>query len=57
MTVVHGTCPTGADALADAWARAHGVPVERHPAQRHPTEDFGPWPGADPRRSTFMVGL
>jgi hypothetical protein len=35
LTVVHGACPTGADAIADAWCRAPGneaVTVERHPA-------------------------
>jgi hypothetical protein len=35
LTVVHGACPRGADAIADAWAIAHhseGVRVERHPA-------------------------
>jgi hypothetical protein len=30
--LVHGACPTGVDALADAWARDRGVPVEPHPA-------------------------
>ncbi|MEU1863677.1 SLOG family protein [Streptomyces gardneri] len=48
ITFVHGHCPDGADSLADAWARANGVTVEPHPAQRHPTQDFGPWPGAGP---------
>ncbi|MBT0771365.1 DUF2493 domain-containing protein [Kineosporia sp. J2-2] len=33
LVVVHGACPTGADAIAAAWARAHDVPVEAHPAQ------------------------
>lgn len=31
-TVVHGACPTGADAQADYWARYRGLTVERHPA-------------------------
>jgi hypothetical protein len=31
-TLVHGACPTGADQIADAWAKQRGVPVERHPA-------------------------
>ncbi|MFB6934553.1 hypothetical protein [Streptomyces chartreusis] len=31
--------------------------IEQHPAQRHPTEDFGPWPGAGPRRNAHMVSL
>ncbi|WP_328436946.1 DUF2493 domain-containing protein [Streptomyces sp. NBC_00444] len=62
LTVVHGACPTGADAIANEWAewhREHGqaIDIERHPAQGHPTEDFGPWPGAGPRRNAHMVGL
>ena len=37
IVVVHGACPRGADALADAWAREMGLPVEPHPAdwQQH----------------------
>jgi len=40
LTVAHGACKSGADALANAWAVWHernntdiGVHVERHPAQ------------------------
>jgi hypothetical protein len=32
MTVVHGACPTGADAHADLWALQHAFINERHPA-------------------------
>lgn len=32
ITVVHGHCPTGADAIADRFAQQWGVTVERHPA-------------------------
>lgn len=32
LVIVHGYCPRGADAMADQWARAHGITVERHPA-------------------------
>lgn len=33
VVVIHGDCPTGADALANLWAhRRPGVRVERHPA-------------------------
>jgi hypothetical protein len=32
LVVVHGACPTGADALADAWCVANDVQVERYPA-------------------------
>lgn len=31
--LVHGACPTGADAIADAFAVEMGWTVERHPAQ------------------------
>lgn len=60
--VVHGACPSGADWHADhyaRWMRGKGVAidVERHPAQGHPDQDFGPWPGAGPRRNAHMVGL
>jgi SLOG family YspA-like protein len=26
-TVIHGGCPTGADSMADRWAKSNGVPV------------------------------
>lgn len=32
VTVIHGACPTGADAMADRLARDHGFTVEPHPA-------------------------
>ncbi|SFD13519.1 SLOG family protein [Streptomyces aidingensis] len=62
LVVVHGACPTGADRHADQLARqmrARGMPVdiEPHPAVGHPTEDFGPWPGAGPRRNAHMIAL
>lgn len=62
LVVVHGACPTGVDQIADEWANWHrdrgaAFDIERHPAQGHPSEDFGPWPGAGPRRNAFMVGL
>lgn len=31
-TIVHGGCPTGADAIAHSYATANGMPVEVHPA-------------------------
>lgn len=62
LLVVHGHCPTGADRHADIWVArmrldGHPVEAERHPAQNHPTEDFGPWPGAGPRRNRYMTSL
>jgi hypothetical protein len=62
LVVVHGACRTGADAQAADWAAVAGqfttrVALEGHPAQDHPTQDFGPWPGAGPRRNAYMVGL
>lgn len=61
LTVVHGACPTGADAIASWWVRQFSrnldVTEEKHPAQRHPQRDFGSWPAAGPRRNAFMVGL
>lgn len=32
VTIVHGDCPTGADAMADEFARKFGYKVESHPA-------------------------
>lgn len=32
LTIVHGACPTGADAIADAWAQRFSFINERHPA-------------------------
>ncbi|CAM5391929.1 hypothetical protein STENM36S_06338 [Streptomyces tendae] len=62
LVVVHGACPTGADLHAAQWADIAGqfsrqVTAEDHPAQGHPTQDFGPWPAAGPRRNAYMVNL
>jgi hypothetical protein len=63
FVVVTGGCPTGADWMASDWvanmleAEMGDVREEEHPAQNHPTEYFGPWPGAGPRRNAHMVGL
>lgn len=32
IVVVHGACPTGADAHAHNWALRYGIAVEQHPA-------------------------
>ncbi|MEU4256300.1 SLOG family protein [Streptomyces fradiae] len=62
ILVVHGACPTGADRHADTHARqlrngGVSIDIERHPAKGHPTQDFGPWPCAGPRRNAHMVSL
>jgi hypothetical protein len=54
-TIVHGACPTGADAIASQWTRAHrviGLTEEMHPAHWR-------WHGraAGPRRNAEMVNL
>lgn len=49
VTVVHGGCPTGADAHADAAARAAGHQPEDHPA------DWSTGRSAGPRRNAAMV--
>ncbi|WP_329472684.1 DUF2493 domain-containing protein [Streptomyces sp. NBC_01723] len=62
LIVVHGACPTGADLHAAQWADVASqftrqVTAEHHPAQGHPTQNFGPWPEAGPRRNAYMVSL
>jgi SLOG family YspA-like protein len=51
FTVVHGHCPTGADAIADHVARSWGCEVERHPA------DWSKGRKAGPARNAAMVAL
>ncbi len=51
--LVHGACPTGVDAFADAWGRELGdVWVESYPAHL-----FGKWPQCGPIRNEHMVSL
>jgi hypothetical protein len=57
VVIVHGACPHGADRIADIWARNRGMRIERHPAENHPTKDFGPWPYCGPLRNQYMVQL
>lgn len=59
VVFVHGACPTGADAIADGILRQWGFAgsIEAHPAQDHPTEKFGTWPGCGPKRNAHMVNL
>jgi hypothetical protein len=52
LIIVHGLCPTGADRMADNWARIYGATREGHRA-----EDFGPWPRCGPIRNRHMVSL
>ena len=50
VTLVHGACPTGADAIAAAYWSQLGLPVEAHPADwiRHGR-------AAGPVRNAMMV--
>lgn len=52
LLLVHGDCPTGADAMAQEWADRHSVKTERHPAD---WKKLGK--GAGPRRNEIMVDL
>jgi hypothetical protein len=51
ITVIHGHCPTGADAIADDWCIANFFMAERHPA------DWSKGRSAGPRRNKEMVNL
>jgi hypothetical protein len=50
--VIHGACPTGADSLAEKWAKSREIPYLGHPA---------PWKlrgkGAGPMRNQAMLDL
>ena len=50
-TLVHGACPTGADAIADDWWTGFGGDPERHPA------DWSRGRKAGPERNAAMVAL
>jgi len=49
LVVVHGACPRGADAIAEAWCRRRRAPVERYPA------DWSTGRGAGMARNAAMV--
>ncbi len=54
LTIVHGDCPTGADACTDRWARRRdgSVELELHPA------DWAKWgKSAGPARNRHMIDL
>lgn len=43
LTLVHGACRSGADAMADSWGRRYGVnPANRLNIERHPADWTGP---------------
>lgn len=52
IIIVHGDCPTGADAQAQAFAEANGIKTERHPAD---WKAYGR--AAGPYRNQKMVDL
>lgn len=52
VIIVHGDCPTGGDAIAERWARQHGVATEPHAAD---WREFGR--AAGPIRNRLMVNL
>jgi hypothetical protein len=51
VVIVHGACPTGADAQAAGFAAMHGYRTEEHPA------DWQQGKSAGPRRNAAMVAL
>lgn len=55
LLIVHGDCPTGADAGAQKWCDKHDVKYERHPADWYPNGKF--FKGAGPVRNQKMVDL
>ncbi|MFJ9101344.1 SLOG family protein [Streptomyces sp. NPDC102405] len=52
LVIAHGACRTGADQMADEWARKYGATPEAHHA-----EDHGTWPRCGPIRNWHMVNL
>lgn len=55
FTLVHGDCKSGADAIANVWAKGEPVEVERHPAPWRPNGKFDPSAGY--KRNSHMVNL
>jgi hypothetical protein len=56
LVVVHGHARHGADALADAWARGRGLPVERHPAPWRQNGVYNPQAGLYRNRKMVDLG-
>lgn len=54
LTLVHGACPRGADAIAALWARQNWVKVS---IDRHPADWATDGVAAGPRRNAEMVAL
>lgn len=52
LTIVHGACLTGADAIAHEWARGYGATIEAHPA-----DWVANGRAAGPIRNKHMVSL
>jgi hypothetical protein len=58
VTIVHGHCPTGADAMADLWTvSAHSVDPDVALPERHPAEWDVYGKAAGPLRNQEMVDL
>lgn len=53
--VVHGACPTGADAMADEWARWHAQRSPLVEFERHRANWRAHGPAAGPLRNREMV--
>lgn len=56
LVIVHGHCPTGADAFADVWARTRGVKYERYPAIWRPNGVYNPQAGLIRNRKMVELG-
>lgn len=56
IVVVHGDCPTGADAIASYLVK-RAAPTFGLTEEPHRAEDFGPWPRCGPIRNRHMVTL
>lgn len=55
-TIIHGACPTGADALVDKVARVMGFPVRAYPADwEGEKERTGSEKAAGPKRNAQMI--